>query len=193
LRAVGEDASVLSQAQELRQLLDAGDLPTNITRVSALAKEIDVACRQSYDDRRRRRLEEYSKAIEEIQSQPEFAQVEASQRETFLQPLRRRAVPDSELSAFSASNANSGASARSLEEDLDLLPSLRMGALGQLRQAVEPPPKTEDGIEVIRLSDFLPKTQALDEMSEDEIEKAIERLREKLYSLRELKRKAVWD
>jgi len=193
LHAVSEDSLVASEAQELRELLDGSDLPKRITRAVELAKEIDAAFRKSFEDRHRRRLEGYSKAIEEIQAQPEFAQVEESKRETIVQPLRRRAVAEFELLPYAASDAKTGATPRSLEEDLDLLPSLRAGALGQLRQAVEPPPKKEDGVEVIRLSDFLPKAQALEEMTEEEIEKALDLLKEKLFSLRELKRKAIWD
>ena len=193
LRAVGEEQAVASQAEELQKLLDASELPTHIAQVGTLAQEIDAACRKSFEDRHRHRLEEYTKAIRAIEKQPEFALAEESKRGAILQPLHRRAVADFDFPPFAAADAKTGATARSIQEDLDLLPSLCAGALGQLRQAVEPPPKREEGVELIRLSDFLPKAQSLAEMTEEEIEKAIELLKEKLYSLRELKRKVIWD
>jgi hypothetical protein len=70
------------------------------------------------------------------------------------------------------------------------LPTLEAGAVARLRDAVQKP----DGqTEVIRLSEFLPVDRPLDDLTDDEIETAIERLKQKLYTLRELKRRAVWD
>jgi hypothetical protein len=46
---------------------------------------------------------------------------------------------------------------------------------------------------VIRLGDFLPRNQPLADFKDDEIDSAIEKLRQKLYALRELKRRVFWD
>ena len=43
------------------------------------------------------------------------------------------------------------------------------------------------------MSDFLPKTQPLTDFSETEIDEALEKLKQKLYALRELKRRVLWD
>jgi hypothetical protein len=43
------------------------------------------------------------------------------------------------------------------------------------------------------LGDFLPKTQPLTDFSDAEIDDALEKLRQKLYALRELKRRVLWD
>ncbi len=47
--------------------------------------------------------------------------------------------------------------------------------------------------EVIHLSDFLPRSQPLEDLTDAEIEQALDRLKDKLFSLRELKRKVTWD
>jgi hypothetical protein len=43
------------------------------------------------------------------------------------------------------------------------------------------------------LSEYLPRVTSWEEMSDRDIDDALERLKEKLYSLRELKRKAIWE
>src|SRR5207247_1429640 len=130
--------------------------------------------------------------IEEVSSQPDFQLVEETQRATILAPLRRRAVDSLELLPFNAADLKTGATAQALEEDLELLPSLKAGAIDRMRQAVQTSPKDDDAIEVIRLSDFLPKVQSLEELTDAEIDRALEKLKEKLYTLRELKRKVTW-
>ena len=193
LRLIGEHDEIPSQEQTLREILEGPDLPERFAEVSDLAKAINAVYRKAVEERHRRRLEEYTKAIEEIQAQPEFSQVEETQRESILAPLRRRAVSSLDLPPFASADAKTGVTARSLEEDLGLLPALRAGALQQLRQAVQLLPKQEDGVEVIHLSDFLPKSQPLEDLTDAEIEQALDRLKDKLFSLRELKRKATWD
>jgi hypothetical protein len=193
LRSIGEDDEIPSHAQTLREILEGQDLPERFAEVSGLANAINTVYRRAVEERHRRRLDEYTKAIEEIQAQPEFSQVEETQRESILAPLRRRAVSSLDLPPFASADAKTGVTARSLEEDLGLLPALRAGALQQVRQAVQLLPKQEDGVEVIHLSDFLPKSQPLEDLTDAEIEQALDRLKDKLFSLRELKRKATWD
>lgn len=193
LRSVGEEDGIPQQAEKLREILESPDLPEHFTELSKLAAAIDSAYRRAFENRHRRRLEEYAKAVQEIQNRPEFQEIDENERESILAPLRRRAVDSMELPPFASADSKSGATLRNIEDDLTLLPSLRAGALGQLREASELRLKQDDQVEVIHLSDFLPKTQALEDLTDAEIEQALDRLREKLFSLRELKRKVMWD
>jgi hypothetical protein len=179
--------------QELSEILEAEDLPERFGRVSELAETIDVTYRRLYAERLTRRFAEYKKATEEVTSHPNFELVDEPQRAAILAPLRRRAVESLELLPFRAADITTGTTVQTLEEDLDLLPSLRAGAVDRLRQAVQTSSTDYDGVEVIRLSDFLPKTQSLDELTDAEIDQALEQLKERLYRLRELKRKVIWE
>lgn len=71
-----------------------------------------------------------------------------------------------------------------MEEDLELLPSLEAGAVARLTQLREAKRAAEEAVEVIRLSDFLPKAQPLWELTDKEIDAALDKLRQKLYALR---------
>jgi len=75
----------------------------------------------------------------------------------------------------------------SLESDTLSLQAERLAHLRESRT------ETEEAIEVVRLGDFLPKAQALADFTDEEIDSAIEKLKQKLYALRELKRRVVWD
>jgi hypothetical protein len=192
LRSINVE-EVAHEIQELSDILEAEDLPERFARVSELAETIDVTYRKVYADRLRRRFEEYKKALEEVSSHSHFQLVDEAQRAAILAPLRRRAVGSFELLPFRAADTTTGTTAQTLEEDLDLLPSLRAGAIDRLRHAVQTSATDDGGIEVIRLSDFLPKTQSLEEMTDADIDQALEQLKERLYRLRELKRKVIWE
>jgi hypothetical protein len=192
LVAIGEDA-ISTAAQQLRSMLEGSDLPKHGDQIAELAQRIDGAYRKAFEIRHKRRLEQYTTALGDIKALPEFSQVDEATAESLVLPVRRRVIETFDLPAFAVADRKTGTTVRTLEDDLELLPSLHAGAVGQLRKAAEPPPLPKDGYEVIRLSDFLPKFQPLEEMTEEEIEKALEQLKVKLFSLRELKRKAVWD
>jgi hypothetical protein len=192
LRSLGKDEAV-HDAQSLKDLLESPELPDHFPKVPQLAHSIDTAYRKAFDQAHRQRLEAYSKAIEEIKSRSEFQLVDQSQSDSILAPLRRRATESFELAPYATADRTTGSTLRNLEEDLSLLLSLRAGAIGQLVEAVKPQPEQKEPIEIIRLSDFLPKSQALEDLTDAEIEQALDRLREKLFSFRELKRKVTWD
>jgi hypothetical protein len=192
LRSVDLKSEVTSDAEKLSELLGSPELPKRIAQVPVHAQQIDAVFRRQFEERWRRRFEEYNKALNQISESPEFLQAEQTQRDAILSSLRRRAVETFDLTPFGTVETNTGTTLRSVADDLDLLPSLVAGAVGQLRQAVQPS-ATAEGVEVVRLSDFLSKAQGLEDFTDTEIEQALEKLKEKIFSLRELKRKATWD
>jgi hypothetical protein len=192
LRSLGKDQAI-QDAQSLQEILQSPELPDLFPKVPQTAHSIDTAYRKAFEHAHRQRLEEYSNAIDQVKARSEFELADQTQRDSILAPLRRRATESFELAPYATADRTTGSTLRNLEEDLSLLPSLRVGAIAQLVEAAKPQPEPTESIDVIRLSDFLPKSQALEDLTDVEIEQALDRLREKLFSLRELKRKVTWD
>jgi hypothetical protein len=176
IAALLADAGIVAQVGELRQA----------------AESIDSAYRARFAGRHQERLAKFQEAMERIRASADYRALDAPEAEAALTALVRRAVESFELAPFTAAAA-SGATLATLEEDLELLPSLEAGALARLAQLRDAKRESEEAVEVIRLSDFLPKAQPLSDFTDEEIEAALDKLRQKLYALRELKRRALWD
>ena len=181
------------EAETLSVALADPDLPSRITELAQAVAGVNSAYRARFAERHSQRLAEYNEAIAVIRSQVEYAALQPSDAESTLATLLRRAVEKFDLPDYTIADRITGATLATLEEDLELVPSLQAGAIGRLRQVLEAQRATEETVEVIRLSDFLPKTQALSDFTDPEIEDALDKLRQKLYALRELKRRALWD
>lgn len=193
LQEYDEGAGLSDRADELKQALGSVDLPKRIARVEQVAKQIDSAFAKRFEELHRARRSAYETAINEIEQKPEFTLLAEMDREKILAPLRKRAVAAFQLEAYSTVEKITGTTLRAMSEDLSLLPTLQAGALSQLKPVVKPKEKPDESVEVIRLSEYLPQVTSWEELSEKDIDDALERLREKLYSLRELKRKAIWE
>ncbi len=196
------------------ELLDSGDLANRVKDLTEATNRIDAAYRDRYTERHRQRLDAYRVAIQSVRDQAAFRSLGSTDAEPVLVPLLRRAVDTFDLPPYAAADKNTGATLATIEDDLELLPSLQAGALGRLAHYPnalsvesdtlslqagrlahlrESRTETEEAIEVVRLGDFLPKAQALADFTDEEIDSAIEKLKQKLYALRELKRRVVWD
>jgi hypothetical protein len=193
LQEYDEGAGLSDRADELKQALGSVDLPKRIARVEQVAKQIDSAFAKRFEELHRARRSAYETAINEIEQKPEFTLLAEMDREKILAPLRKRAVAAFQLEAYSTVEKITGTTLRAMSEDLSLLPTLQAGALSQLKPVVKTKEKPDESVEVIRLSEYLPQVTSWEELSEKDIDDALERLREKLYSLRELKRKAIWE
>jgi len=188
-RSTGEG---IPEAEEATAFLNSDSLPEKIDWLAKCTSLIDAAYRSRFAERHHQRLDGYRQVIQAIREHPDFPALD-SESDPILRPLIRRATETFDLSTGSAADSVSGATLASLEEDIELLPSLQAGALSRLALLNDAKKGTEEGVEVIRLSDFLPRTQALTDFSDKEIDRAIEQLRQKLYNLRELKRRVLWD
>jgi hypothetical protein len=131
--------------------------------------------------------------MEALMKQAEAWGLSPLEAESSITPLKRRALDTFDLPPFSAATAGSGTTLATLEEDLALLASLNAGATGQLRQLLESKQDSEAVVEVVRLGDFLSKLKPIGDFSIEEIDQAVEELRQKLYDLRQSKRRALWD
>jgi hypothetical protein len=188
-RSTGQE---ITEVQVIETVLADTKLPNRIHELAQAAQEIDCAYHSRFAEQHKKRLDAYRRATDAIRLNPEFLAVDTSLAESVLNPLLRRAVEAFEVPPGYATDRATGNSLATLEEDLDLLPSLEAGALGRLAQ-IRNAQQEKEGVEIIRLSDFLPKTQALNDYTDEEIERVLDNLRQKLYNLRELKRPVLWD
>ena len=183
----------LPEAATISELLSSGDLPSRIREVATATEKIDAAYRNRYSERHRQRFDSYDRAIQAFRDQAAVRSIDLTDATQVLAPLLRRAVKEFEVPPYAAADTATGATLATIEDDLDLLPSLQAGAMGWLAQPRDSGGETEEPLEVIRLGDFLPRNQPLADFKDDEIDSAIEKLRQKLYALRELKRRVFWD
>jgi hypothetical protein len=193
LRESGVQEGLEEKAADVRKTLDSPNLPKQISDLAKLTSEIDAAFRERFKELQQDRHLKYGAAIQAIIQSPDYACLSEAEREKILAPLQKRAIAVFELVPYGAIDKNTGATLRSIAEDLALLPTLEAGALSQLVPVVNPAQKPVEGVEVIRLSEYLPRITSWEDMSSQDIDDALERLKEKLYSLRELKRNAIWE
>jgi hypothetical protein len=168
-------------------------LPSRAGELAVAVKSVDAAYRARFAELHERRNVDYSAAIERIRAHADFRALEPETAEPVLSRLQRRAVDGFQLPEGASADPATGDTLAILAQDLDLLSALEAGALaelGRLRRQQEP---EEEPVEVVRLGDFLPKLQPLSDFSDQEIEDALDKLRQKLYALRELKRRVIWE
>ncbi len=189
-QSTGEE---IPEAADLTALLAEPEIVTRVNEVAHASQAIDRAYRTRFAEKHHQRLEAYKQAIGRIKENTDYRALESTEADVSLLPLQRRAVETFEVPPFSAADRKTGATLTILDEDLELLPSLEAGALAKLGQLIDSKRETEEAVEVVRLSDFLPTSQPLTDFSDAEIDEAIEKLKQKLYALRELKRRVLWD
>ncbi len=190
IRSTGQE---VGPAETISSVLSDAEIPSRLNDLVQASNAVDSAYRTRFGDRHQLRLTEYRNAIQFIKDHTDYRSLEPAEAEPALTPLVRRAAETFDLPAYTAADRATGATLATLEDDLELLPSLQAGAQNRLAQLRDSKEATEEAVEVIRLGDFLPKSQPLTDFSDDEIEAALEKLKQKLYALRELKRRVLWD
>jgi hypothetical protein len=189
-RSTGQE---VADATAISALLSSPEIINRVDELGKAAETIDDTYRNRFAEIHQRRLEACRQALARVRAHENYIVLEPAEAETALTPLLRRATEDFELPPYAAGDRKSGATLATLEEDLDLVPSLEAGALARLAQMRSAKDASQDAVEIVRLSDFLPKTQPLADFSDAEIDAALEKLKEKLYALRELNRRVLWD
>lgn len=181
------------EVEAISAALSDPELPGRIDEIAKAAASVDAAYRTRYAQQHQARYAAYRDAIQSIQAHAGYRALDATIAAPALAALVRRATDTYELLPYTAADRNSGATLATLDDDLELLPSLQAGALSRLAELGSAIQEREEKVEVVRLGDFLPKTQALSDFTDAEIDEALEKLKQKLYALRELKRRALWD
>jgi len=190
VRSTGE---FMLQAETITAILSDPDIPDRMDELARSSDAIDSTYRARFADRHQQRMTSYRNAIELIRENSDYRALKDSESEPALAALVQRAVGSFELAPYSIADTTTGATLTTLTNDLELLPSLEAGAFARLAQLREAKKETQEAVEVLRLGDFLPKNQPLSDFSDAEIDDALEKLRQKLYALRELNRRVLWD
>jgi hypothetical protein len=183
----------IPEAKTLSAILSDAEIISRLNELTLASAAIDSAYRNRFAERHRLRLTACQQTLQRIREHVNYRSLEPAEAEATLVPLLRRAAETFDLPPFAAADRETGATLVTLDEDLELLPSIEAGALAKLVQLREARTAPEESVEFVRLSDFLPKTQPLTDFSDAEIDAALEKLKQKLYALRELKRRVLWD
>lgn len=171
----GDEAEVPEAAQALREALDNGPFYLRLDTIRQTAKTIEAAYRRRYEDLHLRRGDVFQGILEEIEDRAEWEKLspEARARETAI--LSRRADADLEMPEGERVCRRCGATLSQMESDLAAASGLRGQVLDRMQMLAAP----EARLERVRVMDYLPGDLA----SEQAIDEALARLRERLIEL----------
>jgi hypothetical protein len=181
LLARGANAPLAERARTLKDGLESPTFFDALEAMRLAALEIEAEHRRLYEEAHARRARVFEAAIEEVKGQPEWAAVAAApaipqeQREQVLAPLQRRACPVAELPEGTPYCVVCRSSLNEVEADIAAAHGLKAGVL----QAVSSLAAPTERIERVRIAAFLSGTLN----SAEDVEAAIERLREHLLKL----------
>ena len=189
LKASG-DADTLGETPEaLNELLHSPDLPTRLEEVQAHAQAIEAAYTRCYKALHERRFEAYDKAIQQVRGRAEFLQLNEANQTSVLRPLEHRAFKICDLPPFALNAQTLG----ELQADLDALPGLESAASTKVQELIA---RTDDKgarLERIRLADFFTGQRNPEKTEKQNIDDALDKLRERLYGLLDEGVKILWE
>jgi len=193
LHNAGQGDAVGANAAELGEILVSPDLPERISQVKQFAGAIDSAFQQFSRSLHQQRFERYSRAIDEIRGRLQFLQLDSAARDTVLQPLHRRAVEPCDLPPFALAARNTQATLGEIRADLEALPGLQAAAVSRMQEILAKAGGETARVERIKLASFFTGPKDPDKTEKEQIDAALERLRERLYSLLDEGVKILWE
>jgi hypothetical protein len=179
--------------KELGDILASPELPERIGKAKALADSINSSFQNYYRSKHAQRFESYSKAIDQVKGQAEFLQLDGAAQETVLQPLVRRAVESCDLLPFSLAARNTRATLGELEADIEALPGLQSAAVARMQEILAKASNEKIRVERVKLSAFFTGPKDPTKTEKEQVDAALERLREHLHSLLEEGVKILWE
>jgi hypothetical protein len=193
LRDAGQSERINDNDMRLTELLAMAELHQNVEEVRDRAHAINSAYQTFYRDLHQQRFTLYAKAIDIIKGQPEFLLLENTSQETVLQPLLRRNVEACDLPDFALTAKNTRATLGELRADVEAQPGLMASALARIQEIF-----AEDGDEKVRvvrikLSSFFTGPKNPDKTEKEQIDAALDHLRNHLYSLLDEGVKIFWE
>jgi hypothetical protein len=148
-----------------------------VPQIGLLTREIKAAYLSPYSDLHGKRLEAFSKAIEEVESLPEWASVPEGVAASVLRPLTSRACGQDGLPEGATVCPVCHATIGEMESELAALPSYRSRVTARVLELAGD--DGTDGVERVRLAAYF--DGSLD--TEDSVVAATERLKEDLLKL----------
>lgn len=164
-------------AQELREALCNPHFHEELERIRRLSGEIEGAYHKLYSEKHGRRREAFSQAVEEVKGRAEWGELPEETAAPELAPLTQRICESEELPEGALHCPACRATAGQMDSDLTALSSLKSNVVARLVELATP--DSQEVIERVRASEFL--DSSLD--SSEEVEHAVERLREHLLKL----------
>jgi hypothetical protein len=145
--------------------------------LSAQAKKISEQYYAIYREKHQKRGELYSNAIQDIQEADAWYQIAEEQREYLLSSLQQKAVAKVELDEMRGDlvSKNTQSSLREIESDIDAVNKRKTDVLENIQRVIAP----DEVIQRVQLTKFFPDTLE----TEEEIEQAVNTLRERLKEL----------
>jgi hypothetical protein len=193
LRAAGQQERLGSNPEEVAELLASTELLDRIGEIQQRADAINAAYQDFYRSLHKERFDLYSKAIDIVKGRPEFLQLDATVEETVLQPLLRRAVEECDLPDFALTARNTGASLGELRADIEAQPGLLAAALTRMQEILVKAGDEKTRVERVKLSSFFTGPKDPDKSEKENIDAALDRLRNHVYDLLDEGVKILWE
>ncbi len=178
LRGRPGNADLAEDAEALPTLLHSTELPEHLNRVREIADRIAARYRETYQDLHLRRGDAYQTALTQIQTLPEWEQVDADERERVISELVRRACTDLDMPDGEIRCQHCRAIIDQMDSDLAAVDGLRREAERRLRALV---PVSEDRPQPrrLRVAELAPGPLR----SPEDVEAFLQRLRRELLAL----------
>lgn len=170
-----DDNDQSAQADKLRMTLAAPDFYARLDEIRQATQAIEQAYRKRYEDLHVRRGDLYQQILQEVSALDEWNHLPPDVRAREIAMLTRRADTDLTLPANTLVCQKCAATLTQMESDLAAASGLRRQVIERIQQLATPQMK----VARVRVADFI--TAELD--SEDAIQQAIERLRQRLLEL----------
>ena len=124
---------------------------------------------------------------------PEFLQLDPTAEEAVLQPLVRRAVEECDLPDFALTARNTRASLGELQADIEAQPGLLAAAVTRMQEILVKAGDEKTRVERVKLSSFFTGPKDPDKSEKENIDAALERLRNHVYDLLDEGVKILWE
>jgi len=193
LCSAGQEEKLGAAPAELREILGSAELPERINEAKRLAEATNACYQDFYRSQHRQRFDLYSTAIDDIKGKVEFLQLDQAAQETILQPLQRRAVQECDLPPFGLTARNTRATLGEIRADIEAQPGLQSAAIARMQEILAKASDEKTRVERVRLSSFFTGPKDPTKTEKEQIDEALDRLRERLHSLLDEGVKILWE
>ncbi len=176
LQSEGQDGDLANEAQVLRERLEDGTYYQVATKLNQARVALESAYEELYQARHKRRSEAFSTAIDDVKAHPDWPLVPEEMQESLLKPLADRAH-DLKLPEGALTCETCEASLSEMASDLAAVDGMRSNVLVRVQELTAP----EEKVERVRVSKVVGVGKTLG--SEEEVEEALEQLRDHLVKM----------
>jgi len=147
-------ADLAQPAESLSTLIHSPDFYDGADTAAKLAKQISSEYQLLYTGLHKKRAAEFSSAIDEIKSRPEWPLVNEDARDSILFPLVQRACEPLELEGSVSHCRTCQSTVGQMESDLAALASLKADVIAHIQDLTAPPEPEGARTERVKLAEF---------------------------------------